>query len=104
MSRVAGGQMKIINCTVPQLFSYGPETTTFSTDANSSYEFYIDWYSGYGTWATSGGKVEVYNGNRLLGTYYVPSVNNSSGSWKVFTITNGAYRAYNIIQAEDIYR
>ena len=83
--------------------SYGPETTTFFIENDGKYEFYIDWYSGYGTWASSGGKVEVYNGAYLINTYYVPSVNHNNGSWKVFTIEDGVYTSHNIIQAYDIY-
>ena len=93
----------VANLDVDDTSSYGPETTTFTTDATGTYEFYVDWYSGSGTWATSGGKVEVYSGNRLIGTYNVPSVNDQSGSWKVFTITKGIYSSYNIIQEHDIY-
>ncbi len=93
----------VANLDVDDVDSYGPETTTFTTDSTGTYEFYIDWYSGSGTWATSGGKVEVYSGERLLGTYYVPNVENRSGSWKVFTITNGRYESFNIIQEHDIY-
>ena len=94
---------RVANLDVDDTTSYGPETTTFTTDTTGTYEFYVDWYSGSGTWATSGGKVEVYRGAQLLGTYYVPNVNNRSGSWKVFTISNGAYSSYNIIQDHDIY-
>ena len=93
----------VANLDVDDTTSYGPETTTFTTNANGTYEFYVDWYSGSGTWATSGGKVEVYSGDHLLGTYYVPNVENRAGSWKVFSIANGVYTAYNIIQEQDIY-
>lgn len=61
------------------------ETTTFSAETGGSYEYYIDWYAGSGTWATCGGKVEVYNGARLMYVFNVPSNNTKSGSWKVFT-------------------
>lgn len=81
----------------------GPETTTFIADSEGIYEFYIDWYSGNGTWATSNGKVEVYSGSNLIATYYVPNISNKSGSWKVFTIEDGVYTSHNIIQAYDIY-
>ena len=92
----------VANLDVDDTTSYGPETTTFYAAPNGNYEFYIDWYSGSGTWANSGGKVEVYNGAYLINTYYVPSVDNRAGSWKVFSINNGIYQSYNTM-CNDIY-
>lgn len=97
----ANGEV-VANLDVDDTTSYGPETTTFYVDPNGQYDFYIDWYSGSGTWASSGGKVEVYNGAYLVGTYYVPSVSNRAGSWKVFSVINGTYTEYNTM-CEDIY-
>lgn len=93
----------VANLDVDDTSSYGPETTTFFVESDAKYEFYVDWYSGYGTWASSGGKVEVYNGAYLINTYYVPSVDNNYGSWKVFSIEDGVYTSHNIIQSNDIY-
>lgn len=81
---------------------YGPETTTFRVTNNGSYEFYVDWFDGSGTWASCGGKVEVYRGSRLVGTYYAPTVYNQNGSWRVFSINNSVYHAYNDI-VDDVY-
>lgn len=92
----------VANLDVDDTTSYGPETTTFYAASDGQYDFYIDWYSGSGTWANSGGKVEVYNGAYLINTYYVPNVSNNSGSWKVFSINNGIYTDYNMISS-DIY-
>lgn len=97
----SNGQI-VANLDVDDVTSYGPETTTFYVDPNGQYDFYIDWYSGSGTWANSGGTVEVYSGAYLINTYYVPSVNNKSGSWRVFSINNGVYTSYNTM-TEDIY-
>lgn len=93
----------VANLDVDDTTSFGPETTTFLIEENGKYDFYIDWFSGSGTWASSGGKVEVYNGAYLINTYFVPSVSNRNGSWKVFSIENGVYTSYNIIQSQDIY-
>ncbi len=93
----------VANLDVDDTSSYGPETTTFFVESDAKYEFYVDWFSGYGTWASSGGKVEVYNGAYLINTYYVPSVDNYYGSWKVFSIEDGVYTSHNIIQSNDIY-
>lgn len=92
----------VANLDVDDTTSFGPETTTFLTTTDGEYDFYVDWYSGSGTWASSGGKVEVYNGAYLINTYYAPNVSNRSGSWKVFSIKNGIYTDYNVI-SEDIY-
>lgn len=94
---------KIANLDVDDTTSFGPETTTFSAETGGSYEYYIDWYAGSGTWATCGGKVEVYNGARLMYVFNVPSNNTKSGSWKVFTFKNGIFNPVNVIQSEDIY-
>lgn len=97
------GSGRVANLDVDDQTSYGPETTTFTVDTEGSYEYYIDWYSGSGTWGTSGGKVEVYNEGTLIYVFDVPKVNNRSGSWKVFTYRNGIFTPFNIIQSQDIY-
>ena len=93
----------IANLDVDDTTSYGPETTTFVVDATGKYEYYIDWFAGSGTWASSGGHIEVYNGDRLVYDFVAPNVNSKSGSWKVFTIENGIFTAHNMIQSNDIY-
>ena len=77
--------------------SYGPETMTFDVDPESNYEFYVVWYSGYGTWKGSEGVVNVYNGTRHVALYPVPNVENSSGVWSIFRIRNGIFTAVNEI-------
>ena len=94
---------KIANLDVDDTTSFGPETTTFTAETAGSYEYYIDWYTGSGTWATCGGKVEVYNGDKLMYVFNVPNNNTKSGSWKVFTFKNGIFNPINVIQAKDIY-
>lgn len=94
---------KVANLDVDDTSSYGPETTTFTADTSGNYEYYIDWYTGSGTWATCNGKVEVYNGDKLLYVFNVPSINTQAGSWKVFTFKNGIFNPINVIQSEDIY-
>ena len=77
--------------------SYGPETTTFDVDPESNYEFYVVWYSGYGTWRNSEGIVNVYNGTRHVAVYPVPNVDNSSGVWSIFRIRRGIFTSVNEI-------
>ena len=69
--------------------SYGPETITidFLTIPAGTYKYYVHWYSGSGTWATSGAKVQVYIGSELVREFYVPSnMTSSEGVWNVFTL------------------
>ena len=81
----------------------GPETTVFETLPNGEYDYYIDWYSGLGTWSSSGGKIDIYSGNDLIKTLNVPNADHQNGSWKVFSVKNGVFTVYNTIQDEDIY-
>lgn len=88
---------------------YSSSTITFTAFANGNYEYYVafwpDMWGGRddGTWAASDGKVEVYSGKQLIDTFDVPKVYSQSGSWKVFTINNGIFTAYNEIQKEEMY-
>lgn len=82
----------VANLDVDDTTSYGPETTTFEIDTETEYSFYVDWYSGSGTWASSGGRVEVYSGTTLLYVFTAPAVDNRSGDWLVFTIKNGIFK------------
>lgn len=93
---------RIANLDVDDTTSYGPETTTFIIDATGKYEYYIDWFSGSGTWATCNGHVQVFNGGRLVYEFDAPNVNSQSGSWKVFSVENGIFKAHNSISG-DIY-
>lgn len=81
----------------------GPETTVFETLPNGEYDYYIDWYSGLGTWSSSGGKIDIYSGNNLIKTLNVPNADHQNGSWKVFSVKDGVFTVYNTIQDEDIY-
>lgn len=69
--------------------AYGPETITldFNKITPGIYKYYVHWYSGSGTWNTSGAKVQVYMGSNLVKEFYVPdSMTTSSGDWNIFTI------------------
>ena len=81
----------VANLDVDDTSSYGPETTTFTVNPNGLYEYYIDWYSGSGTWATSSAKVELYNGmnSEPIYVFDVPNWEYGYGQWKVFTYKNG---------------
>lgn len=94
---------QIANLDVDDRHSYGPETTTFTVDANGSYDFYIVWYEGSGTWAESNAKVEVYNGSMLAYVYNVPMQNDRDGDWNIFSINNGIYKSINEIYENEYY-
>ncbi|MBQ6121797.1 MAG: carboxypeptidase regulatory-like domain-containing protein [Clostridia bacterium] len=79
---------------------YGPETTTFKIDTVSTYTYYVHDFTNKGSTNTgalgrSGAKVVVYRGNKILGTYYVPS--GGGTAWKVFTITQGEFKVVGTI-------
>lgn len=88
---------KVANLDVDDTTSYGPETVTFTAETDGEYEYYVHWYFGTGTWATSGGKVEVYNNDQLVDVVNVPLVDNKNGDWKIFTFNKGIYTRYNTI-------
>lgn len=88
---------KVANLDVDDTTSYGPETVTFTAETNGEYEYYVHWYAGTGTWASSGGKVEVYNNDQLVYVANVPLVDNRDGNWKIFTFNKGIFTPFNTI-------
>jgi len=90
---------RVANLDVDDTNGYGPETVTFTVDVGSTYEYYVHWYSGYGTWGTSEAKVELYNGDNLIAVYNVPMGNTSSGGrWNVFKLSRGILTTTNTIE------
>lgn len=72
--------------------SYGPETVTFTAEANRGYCYYIHDYSNKGSsantaLASSGAKVEIYNGDSLIATRSVPG--GTGVYWHVFDLVDG---------------
>lgn len=71
--------------------SYGPETVTILKQNAGTYSYYVHNYSNRydassTTLSNSGAKVEVYFGDRLVRTFYVPT--NLPGTvWKVFDLS-----------------
>lgn len=83
--------------------AYGPETLTFEVNTELEYTYFIDWYEGSGTWSSCRAKVEIYNGDMLVYAFNAPPVNDQYGSWLIFTIKNGIFRANDSI-VPDMYR
>lgn len=92
----------VANLDVDDTSSYGPETVTFEISSGMDYEYFVDWYSGSGTWALCGGRVEVYSGSNLLYVFNAPAQSDNSGCWLIFTIKNGIFRIENKI-VDDMY-
>jgi hypothetical protein len=64
----------------------GPEMITFTMEPGLFYEFAVSWYSGSGTWASSGATVHLYLGYVLVHTFYAPPSEEGGGRWTVFTL------------------
>lgn len=69
---------------------YGPETTTvdLSKLPAGDYLYYIHHYSGSGSITTSGASIKVYNGDRLIKTYYADQSTVVGKDWSVFSINS----------------
>jgi len=68
---------------------FGPETITIEGEKLPAgvYKYYVVWYNGSGTWATSNAKIEVYKGNELIRTLIPPSnIASGTSNWNVFTL------------------
>ncbi len=63
----------------------GPETITVDIPTDGTYYYYVYNYAydekGEGSFAVSDAKVDVYKGDKLLTTYNVPNVANSTEAW-----------------------
>ncbi len=66
---------------------HGPETLTFEVKRQYKYKYSVLWYSGVGTWKTSGARVQVYSGNKKIADLYVDP--EQKNSWEVFTVEDG---------------
>jgi uncharacterized protein YjdB len=77
--------------------SYGPETTTIFTQFSGQYCFYVDDYSGNGTFPASGAQVKVYQGDALVATFNAPTVDGRD--WTVFTLNGDTITTVNTVGA-----
>ncbi|MDR3292864.1 MAG: hypothetical protein LBT20_02030 [Clostridiales bacterium] len=73
-----------VNLDVDDTDGYGPETITISRDGR--YTYYVQYYSGDGTVASSGAVVKLYKGNTLLRTYNTPTNGGIGIYWNIFEI------------------
>ncbi len=83
------GGTEICNLDVDDTTSYGPETITLHATTSKPYYYYIYRYAGSGTVASSGAQINVYQGERLVTTFNVPTNLGSGDYWNVFAIVDG---------------
>lgn len=77
--------------------SYGPEHTTIIGTTEKPYYFYVHRYAGSGSIATSGAKVTVQQGNRIIAQFNAPVDKGNSDYWNVFAITSNGLEVRNTI-------
>ena len=55
------GGIRVASLDVDDVTSYGPETVSVTSfDKDGNYDYYVHWYAGNGSWATSNAKVTLY--------------------------------------------
>lgn len=91
------GDVEVCNLDVDDISSYGPETITLNPTNENPYYYYIHRYYGFGTVASSGAQVKVYQGGNLLATFNVPTDQGNDDYWNVFAIVNGELVVQNTI-------
>lgn len=91
------GDIEVCNLDVDDTTSYGPETITLRPTTVYPYYYYIHHYAGTGSIATSGAKIQVYQGNNLVATFNAPIDQGNEIYWNVFAIVNGEIVVNNTI-------
>lgn len=95
------GSEQLANLDVDDITSYGPETVTIVKNTNGLYRYSVHDYTNRGSTSSnamsnSNATVKVYNGTRLVQTFYVPT--NTVGTlWTVFELENNTIRPINEI-------
>ncbi|MEE1065236.1 MAG: carboxypeptidase regulatory-like domain-containing protein [Acutalibacteraceae bacterium] len=72
-----------------ETYGFGPEHTTLTTVSDDAHYFYVYKYSGYGSLASSGAKVTVEQGNKVIAVFNVPTDQGDGEYWNVFAIKDG---------------
>lgn len=91
------GSTEVCNLDYDDTTSYGPETITLNATGNKPYYYYIYKFAGNGTVAASGAQVKVYQGEREVATFNVPSNLGDGRYWNVFAIVDGQLVVRNTI-------
>lgn len=72
-----------------ETYGFGPEHTTLTTVSDDAHYFYVYKYSGYGSLASSGAKVTVEQGNKVIAVFNVPTDQGDGEYWNVFAVKDG---------------
>ena len=80
---------EVCNLDYDDTSSYGPEHITLTTTSDEPYYYFVHKYSGSGTLASSGAKVTVEQGNRVIAEFNVPTDLGNGTYWNVFAIKDG---------------
>lgn len=91
----------LCNLDVDDTDGYGPETTTLHVVSTETYYYYVYQYSGSGSLLASEAQVKVYQGEKLLATYNVPTDQGRGRYWNVFAIINGKIVTKNTITSSE---
>ena len=94
------GDKEICNLDVDDTNSYGPETITLHATESSPYYYYIHRYSSSGNLGSSEAKIEIYQGEKLIASYNVPTNMENYRYWNVFAIKDGQLIVKNTITDE----
>ncbi len=79
--------------------SYGPETITIHQPDSTEFVYFVHNYSGEAPITQSNAKVVVYSGNRIIGTFNVPT-SGTGRYWDVFSIKGDQITPINTIADE----
>ncbi len=83
------GDTEVCNLDYDDTSGYGPEHITLVPTTGEAYYYYIYRYAGSGYVSTSGAKVTVERGNRIIATFNVPTDLGTGDYWNIFAIKNG---------------
>lgn len=98
----------IVNLDVDDTTSYGPETiTVYSMNDSGTYSYYVHDYTNRNSssstaMSNSGAYVQLYMGDRLYATYYIP-VNKAGTVWHVFDIDASTGRITPVNEISNTY-
>ncbi|MCR5458681.1 MAG: carboxypeptidase regulatory-like domain-containing protein [Acetatifactor sp.] len=86
-------------CTLDEddMMRNGPEYVTLNVTTKKPYYYYVNRYRGVGKLKDSNAQVKVYQGEKLIETFDVPTDNLEGDYWNVFAVVNGKIEVQNTI-------
>lgn len=94
------GDVEVCNLDLDDVDGEGPETITLHATTSNPYYYYINRYAGSGTVASSGAQIKVYQGEREIATFNVPTNLGDGDYWNVFAIVDGEFVIKNTISSD----